>query len=106
MCGRFFRSVYSATWSSSEALRSAHRHDYAHSSVAYRAATADGAAVHVGEQIAAAGWNLDSGPVFGEVSQPGRFGAFSLKPGFGFCIIGRAVAPSTPRSGGRPGQGI
>jgi hypothetical protein len=62
--------------------------------------------LHAGEQIAAAGWNLDSGPVFGEVPQPGRFGAFSLKPGCRFRIIGRAMAPSTPRSGGRPGQGI
>jgi hypothetical protein len=62
--------------------------------------------LYAGEQIAAAGWNLDSDPVFGEVPQPGRFGAFSLKPGCRFGIIGRAVAPSTPRSGARPGQGI
>jgi hypothetical protein len=69
------------------------------------AAAADGAAAHVGEQIAA-GWNLDPDPVFGEVPQPGRSGAFPLRPGYRFRIIGRAVASSTPRSGGRPGQGI
>lgn len=73
---------------------------------AYRAATADGAAAHVGEQIAAEGQNLDSGPVLREVPLPRRSGAFSLRPGCRFRIIGRAVAPSTPRSGGRPGQGI
>jgi|HubBroStandDraft_1064217.scaffolds.fasta_scaffold326529_2 hypothetical protein len=44
------------------------------------AAIADGVAADMGKQIVAAGWNLDSGPLFDEVPEPARrIGAFSLR---------------------------
>ena len=76
-------------------------------SAAYRAATADGAAAHVGEQIAAAGVEPRPGSrVRARYRSPGGPAHSHRGPGCRFRITGRAVAPSTPRSCGRPGQGI
>jgi hypothetical protein len=57
-------------------------------SAVYRAATADGAA-HVGERIAAAGWNLDSGPVSGLSLDPPmilKAGSYSPRSGPRFAF--------------------